>query len=142
MKTVLFVCIGNSQRSQIAEAYFNHFVDGKARAISAGTCPASKVDSRAILLMAEDGIDLSAKVPKPLTAEMVRQADLVITLGCGVLQSCALNLGNSEDWELEDPLGYPVEKLRPLRDEIKFRVLKLIQKFELAQQFTKENLLQ
>ena len=133
MKTVLFVCIGNSQRSQMAEAYFNHFVDGRAKAISAGTYPASKVDSKAISLMAEEGIDLSGKAPKPLTAEMVQQADLVITLGCGVLQSCALNLDASEDWELEDPLGYPIEKLRPLRDEIKSRVLKLIQKLELAQ---------
>jgi len=130
MKTVLFVCIGNSQRSQMAEAYFNHFVNGRARAISAGTRPAIKVDSKAIALMADEGIDLSCKTPKPLTDKMVQQADLVITLGSGVLQSCSLNLGNSEDWELDDPLGYPIEKLRPLRDEIRSRVLRLIQKLE------------
>jgi arsenate reductase len=133
MKTVLFVCIGNSQRSQMAEAYFNHFADGGARAISAGTRSASKVESKAIAVMAEDGIDLSGKVPKPLTVEMVQQADLVITLGSGVLQSCTLNLGVSEDWAMEDPLGYPAEKLRPLRDEIKSKVLKLVRKLESAQ---------
>ena len=130
MKTVLFVCIGNSQRSQMAEAYFNHYINGKARAISAGTRPATKVDSKAIAIMAEESIDLSSKMPKPLTDKMVQQADLVITLGSGVLQSCSLNLGNSEDWEIDDPLGYPMEKLRPLRDEIKSRVLRLIQELE------------
>jgi len=130
VKTVLFVCIGNSQRSQMAEAYFNHFADGRAKAISAGTHPAFKVDSRAIAVMAEDGIDISAKAPKPLTGEMVQQADLIITLGSGVLQSCTLKLGDSEDWQLDDPLGYPVEKLRPLRDEIKSRVLDLIRKMD------------
>ena len=132
MKTVLFICVGNSQRSQMAEAYFNHFANGRARAISAGTCPASRVDSKAIALMTEEGIDLSGKQPKPLTDEMVQQADRVITLGCGVAQSCLVSLGAAEDWELEDPLGYPVEKLRPLRDEIKARVLRLIQELELA----------
>jgi arsenate reductase len=132
MKTVLFICVGNSQRSQMAEAYFNHFANGRARAISAGTRPASRVDSKAIALMAEEGIDLSGKQPKLLTDQMVQQADWGITLGCGVAQSCALRLGASEDWELEDPLGYPVEKLRPLRDEIKARVLRLIQELELS----------
>ena len=130
MKTILFVCIGNSQRSQMAEAYFNHFANGTARAISAGTRPATKVDSRAIAIMAEEGLDLSSKTPKPLTDKMVQQADLVITLGSGVSQSCSLNLGNSEDWEMDDPLGYPIEKLRPLRDEIKSRVLRLIHDLE------------
>jgi len=132
MKTVLFVCVGNSQRSQMAEAYFNHFAAGKARAISAGTRPASRVDSKAIALMAEEGIDLSGKQPKPLTADMVQQADRVITLGCGVAQSCPVTLGAAEDWELEDPLGYPVEKLRPLRDEIKAGVLRLIRELGLT----------
>ncbi len=133
MKTVLFVCIGNSQRSQMAEAFFNHFANGTARAVSAGTRPAIKVDSRAIAVMAEESIDLSAKTPKLLTETMVQQADLVITLGSGVLQSCSLSLGNSEDWELDDPLGYPLEKLRPLRDEIKSRVVQLIQELEQIQ---------
>ena len=132
MQTVLFICVGNSQRSQMAEAYFNHFAAGKARAISAGTRPASRVDSKAIALMAEEGIDLSGKQPKPLTADMVQRADRVITLGCGVAQSCPVTLGAAEDWGLEDPLGYPVEKLRPLRDKIKARVLSLIQELELA----------
>jgi len=132
MKTVLFICVGNSQRSQMAEAYFNHFANGKARAISAGTHPASRVDSKAIAIMAEEGIDLSGKQPKLLTDEMVQQADRVITLGCGVARSCLVSLGAAEDWGLDDPLGYPVEKLRPLRDEIKARVLRLIQELELA----------
>ena len=132
MQTVLFICVGNSQLSQMAEAYFNHFAAGKARAISAGTRPASRVDSKAIALMAEEGIDLSGKQPKPLTADMVQQADRVITLGCGVAQSCPVTLGAAEDWELEDPLGYPVEKLRPLRDEIKAGVLRLIRELGLT----------
>ena len=83
MKTVLFVCVGNAGRSQMAEAFFNHLASGKDKAMSAGTKPASAVDPRTIDVMREVGIDISGNKPKALTMEMLEQADRVITMGCG-----------------------------------------------------------
>ena len=128
MKTVLFVCIGNAGRSQMAEAFFNSMAQGKAQAMSAGTNPAKSVDPKVVELMKEVGIDISDRQPKPLTLEMLEQADKVITMGCGVEQACPATLTETEDWGLEDPKGKPVEKIREIRDEIRKRVDALIKK--------------
>ena len=105
MKTVLFVCVGNAGRSQMAEAFFNQAAGGKARAISAGTKPASAVDPKTVEVMREVGIDISAARPKALTMEMLDQADRVVTMGCGVEGVCPASFVETEDWQLEDPKG-------------------------------------
>ena len=127
MKTVLFVCVGNAGRSQMAEAFFNHLANGKARAISAGTKPASAVDPKTIEVMREVGIDISAARPKALTMEMLDQADRVVTMGCGVEGVCPASFVETEDWQLEDPKGKPLEEVRRIRDEIRAKVLKLLE---------------
>ncbi len=128
MKTVLFVCVGNSGRSQMAEAFLNDLVNGKARAISAGTKPASAVDPRTIEVMREVGIDISAARPKALTMEMLEQADRVVTMGCGTEGVCPASFVETEDWQLEDPKGKSLEEVRRIRDEIKTRVTRLLEK--------------
>ena len=128
MKTVLFVCVGNAGRSQMAEAFFNQAAGGKARAVSAGTKPASGVDPRTVEVMREVGIDISGNKPKALTMEMLEQADRVITMGCGVEGVCPASFVQTEDWQLEDPKGKPIEEVRRIRDEIRARVLRLLQK--------------
>ena len=130
MKTILFVCVGNSGRSQMAEAFFNHLAKGKARALSAGTEPAGAVDPNAVAVMKEVGIDISRNKPKKLTLEMLDKADKVITMGCGVAQSCPATFTETEDWELEDPKGKPLEKVREIRDEIQKRIEKLAKKLQ------------
>ena len=127
MKTVLFVCVGNSGRSQMAEAFFNHRAGGKVQAFSAGTNPASSVDPAVVELMKEVGMDISDKHPKLLTMEMLGQADKVITMGCGVEKVCPATFTETEDWGLEDPKGKPLEEVRKIRDEIKLKVIKLVQ---------------
>ena len=128
MITVLFVCVGNSGRSQMAEAFFNQAAGGKARAISAGTKPASAVDPRTIEVMREAGIDISMARPKALTMEMLDQADRVVTMGCGVEGVCPASFVETEDWQLADPKGKPIEEVRRIRDEIKTRVTRLLEK--------------
>ena len=128
MKTVLFVCVGNSGRSQMAEAFFNQAAGGKARAISAGTKPASAVDPQTIEVMREVGIDISGAKPKALTMEMLEQADRVVTMGCGVEGVCPASFVETEDWQLEDPKGKSLEDVRRIRDEIKTRVTRLLEK--------------
>ena len=130
MKPVLFVCVGNSGRSQMAEALFNHLAKGKAKAISAGTEPASTVDPTVIKVMKEVGIDISGNKPKPLTPEMIDQANLVITMGCGAEAACPASWVETRDWGLEDPKDKPVEKVREIRDEIKARVTELLKEME------------
>ncbi len=130
MKTVLFVCVGNSGRSQIAEAFLNHLAEGRARAISAGTNPATSVSPEAVQVMKEVGIDIGAAVPKPLTGQLLSQADRVVTMGCGVEGVCPANFVPTEDWGLDDPKGKPIEKVREIRDEIRKRVLKLLTELE------------
>jgi arsenate reductase len=126
MKRVLFLCVGNSGRSQMAEAFFNHFCAGACLAVSAGTRPAASVSRTAIAVMAEVGIDMRAERPKPLTWRMVRQADRIITMGCDVVESCPAGLHASEDWSLEDTRGQPLEKVRLIRDQLQERVLSLL----------------
>ena len=122
MKTVLFVCVGNAGRSQMAEAFFNRLANGRARAISAGTKPAGAVDAQTIEVMREVGIDISRAKPKALTMEMLDQADRVVTLGCGVEGVCPASFVETEDWQLEDPKGKSIEEVRRIRDEIMNRV--------------------
>ncbi len=128
MKTVLFVCVHNSGRSQMAEALFNHLVKGRAKAYSAGTKPKEKLNPEAVKAMGEIGIDISSNKPKMLTPEMVQQAERVITMGCGVESGAACPAGFliTDDWGLEDPQGKTLEGVRKIRDEIEKRVLKLI----------------
>jgi arsenate reductase (thioredoxin) len=128
MKTVLFVCVGNSGRSQMAEGFFNHLAKGKARAASAGTKPASAVDPKTIEVMREVGIDISAARPKALIMEMLDQASRVVTMGCGAEGVCPASFVETEDWQLEDPKGKPIEDVRRIRDQIKTRVLRLLEK--------------
>ena len=130
MKTVLFVCVGNSGRSQMAEAFFNHYAEGKARAISAGTEPASTVDPTVIKVMKEVGIDISGNKPKALTPEMIDQANLVITMGCSAEAVCPASWVETRDWGLEDPKGKAIEKVREIRDQIKAMVVMLLKEIE------------
>jgi protein-tyrosine-phosphatase len=127
MKTVLFVCVGNAGRSQMAEGFFNHLANGKARAISAGTKPANAVDPKTIEVMREVEIDISAAGPKALTMEMLDQASRVVTMGCGAEGVCPASFVETEDWQLEDPKGKPIEEVRRIRDEIKAKVMKLLE---------------
>lgn len=125
MKTVLFVCMENAFRSQIAEAFFNKFAPKGFRAVSAGVAPASSVNPGAVKIMEEAGIDISGQKPRLLTPELVESADAVITMGCGA-EACPF-IGKAVDWGIESPKDKPVHELREIRDEIKKRVEKLIE---------------
>lgn len=126
MKTVIFACVRNAGRSQMAAAFFNQLADKKeAQAISAGTDPADRVHPVVLATMQELGIDLSAAKPQKLTDELARDASLLITMGCG--EQCPLVPGlQREDWTLEDPHGKPPELVRKIRDEIKAKVVHLL----------------
>ena len=127
MKKILFVCVHNSGRSQMAEAFFNHYAKGKAQAFSAGTHYASHINPTVIEAMREVGIDINNKRPKMMTLEMLGAADKVISMGCGTEGVCPASFVPTEDWQLEDPEGKPIEKVRAVRDEIETKVKKLIE---------------
>jgi arsenate reductase len=114
----------------MAESFFNHLAEGKAVATSAGTKPAAHVDRTVAEAMSEMGLDIRQQRPKPLTFDMVENADRVITMGCGVEEVCPASFVPTEDWTLEDPEGKPLEKVREIRDEIKARVEKLLSEIE------------
>ena len=114
----------------MAEGFFNHMAKGKAVATSAGTKPASEVSPLAIQSMKEVGIDISQHKPKPLTLEMLESADHVITMGCGVEETCPATLVTTEDWALDDPKGQPIEKVREIRDQIEKSVEKLVKEIK------------
>lgn len=124
MQQVLFICVGNSSRSQMAEAFFNHLARGRPdlSGVSAGTEPARAVDPNAVAVMAELGIDMSGQSPKLLTSEMVDSATRVISMGCGVQESCPAWAQPDEDWGLDDSYHQPVEVVRRIRDQIRARV--------------------
>jgi len=128
MRKALFVCVHNSGRSQMAEAFFNHMAKGKAQAQSAGTQPAEEINPVVAQAMREVGIDISGGKPKALTMDMVEQAGMVITMGCGTEAEavCPASFIETEDWALEDPHGAPIEKVRDMRDQIKERVARLL----------------
>ncbi len=125
---ILFVCVHNSGRSQMAEAFFNELAEDRARTFSAGTQPADMVNPLVVEVMKEVGIDISRNTPKALTIDMVEKADKMITMGCGAEAEavCPASLIQTEDWALEDPHGKPIEEVRKIRDEVKERVNKLI----------------
>lgn len=123
--SVLFVCIHNAGRSQMAAAFLTTLSNGSIEIRSAGSQPADKVNPAAVEAMAELGIDMSAEIPKVLTTDAVKESDVVITMGCG--DTCPIFPGKRyEDWELEDPAGQGVESVRPIRDDIKARIEDLI----------------
>src|SRR5690606_37806802 len=118
---VLFLCVHNAGRSQMALGWFNHLAGENAVAWSGGSEPATAINPAAVAAMAEVGIDISREYPKPWTDEIVRAADVVVTMGCG--DACPLLPGKRyEDWQLEDPAGKGVDAVRPIRDEIEQRV--------------------
>lgn len=121
MATVLFVCLHNAGRSQMSQALFEHAVDGRHRALSAGTTPAEHVHPEVIEAMRELGVELSDRRPQLLTRELAGQADLIVTMGCG--DQCPYIPGKRYlDWELPDPKGRPLAEVRATRDEIDRRV--------------------
>ncbi|MFJ6344565.1 arsenate reductase ArsC [Pseudarthrobacter oxydans] len=123
--SVLFVCVHNAGRSQMAAAFLTSLSKGAIEVRSAGSQPADKINPSAVEAMAEVGIDMSAEVPKVLTTEAVKESDVVITMGCG--DECPHFPGKRyEDWVLEDPAGKGVELVRPIRDEIRGRIEDLI----------------
>jgi protein-tyrosine-phosphatase len=123
--SVLFVCIHNAGRSQMASAYLTHLAGDRVEVRSAGSAPAESVNPAAVAAMLEEGIDMSAETPKILTDGAVRASDVVITMGCG--DTCPIYPGKRyEDWVLEDPAGQGVESVRPIRDEIRRRIEELI----------------
>jgi len=114
----------------MAEAFFNRYAAGKAQAFSAGTRPANHTDRTVVEAMNEIGIDITTQRPKMLTSMMLEDADRVITMGCEVENVCPATSVATEDWQLEDPEGKPIEKVREIRDEIEAKVKKLIQEIQ------------
>jgi len=127
LKKILFVCVENAGRSQMAEAFANYYGKGKLIASSAGVMLAERVNPVVVEVMKEKRIDISMNKPKLLTTKMAEEANQIITMGCSVEKFCpAPLLKNVIDWGLEDPKGKPIEKVREIRNEIEKRVLQLI----------------
>ena len=125
MTRIVFACVHNAGRSQMAAAFLNQLGAGKARAISAGTNPGTRVHPEVVEAMKEVGIDLSAAVPQRLTTELASEADMLITMGCG--DECPYVPGvTRNDWPLEDPKGRSLDDVRRIRDEIRRRVVELL----------------
>ena len=130
--TVLFVCVHNAGRSQMAAGYLSALSEGRIEVLSAGSEPKDQINPVAIAAMAEDGIDIANNVPKLLTTEAVKDSDVVITMGCG--DACPIFPGKRyEDWELADPAGQGIESVRPIRDDIKARIQVLLSELLPAQ---------
>jgi arsenate reductase (thioredoxin) len=128
---VLFLCVHNAGRSQMALGWFNHLAGDRAIAWSGGSEPGNEVNAAAIAAMAEVGIDITEEFPKPWTQEIVKAADVVITMGCG--DACPIFPGKRyEDWPLDDPAGQGVDAVRPIRDQIRNRVVRLLSTLDLA----------
>lgn len=132
MFRVIFACVHNAGRSQMAAAYFNRMADpSRGRAISAGTAPADHVHPVVVAAMREDGIDLGEATPQRLTAELCRDANLLVTMGCG--EACPVVPGlEREDWPLADPKHLPMEEVRQVRDAIRERVRTLAHRHGVA----------
>jgi arsenate reductase (thioredoxin) len=126
---VLFVCVHNAGRSQMAAGYLNHFAGDRIEVRSAGSEPADKINPVAVQPIAEEGIDIAAEQLKILTNEAVKASDVIITMGCG--DTCPFYPGKRyEDWILDDPSGEDIDHVRPIRDEIKRRVEQLISELQ------------
>jgi len=126
MIKVLFVCVHNSGRSQMAEAFFNRYAAGEALAYSAGTRPASHIDRNVVGAMHEIGIAISKQMPKVIMPGMIEDADRVITMGCMAEEVCPALFIPTEDWHIEDPEGQSIEKVREIRNEIEAKVKLLL----------------
>ena len=123
--SVLFVCVHNAGRSQMAAAYLQHLSGGAVEVRSAGSEPADQINQSAVAAMAEQGIDITSETPKLLTSDAVQESDVVVTMGCG--DTCPLYPSKRyEDWDLDDPAGKDLEAVRAIRDDIKRRVLALL----------------
>ena len=123
--SVLFVCVHNAGRSQMAAGWLTHLAGDRIEVRSAGSAPADQVNPVAVEAMREVGIDITAEQPKVLTTEAVQASDVVITMGCG--DACPVFPGKRyEDWQLDDPAGQGIESVRPIRDEIRVRIDKLV----------------
>lgn len=136
MMKVLFACVHNTGRSQMAEAFFNHMADpDKVRAVSGGTEPATGMNTTVIEAMKEVGIDLVAEGhhPKLADLEALSPGDRAISMGCGVNLACPVHLAGLEDWSLDDPKGLPIERVREIRDAIKQRVEDLVHELGVQQ---------
>jgi arsenate reductase len=132
MKSYVFACIHNAGRSQMAAAWLRQLANpAKARSISAGTDPGTRVHPEVLAAMKEVGIDLSGAQPQRLTDELAQGASMLITMGCG--EACPVVPGlRREDWPLEDPKGKPIERVREIRDDVRHRVEELIRREDLA----------
>ncbi|MET9761193.1 arsenate reductase ArsC [Streptomyces sp. NPDC006372] len=131
--SVLFVCVHNAGRSQMAAAFLTHLAGDRVQVRSAGSAPADTVNPAVVQAMAEAGIDITSEVPKVLTVEAVQASDVVITMGCG--DTCPVFPGKRYlDWELPDPAGQGVEAVRPIRDEIEKRIRALVAEIAPASQ--------
>lgn len=123
--SVLFVCVHNAGRSQMAAGYLRHLAGDRIEVRSAGSVPAEAINPVAVAAMAEDGVDIVGEQPKVLTTEAVQASDVVITMGCG--DTCPIFPGKRyEDWQLDDPAGQGIEAVRPIRDDIRARVGTLV----------------
>ena len=129
MKTVLFVCVHNAGRSQMAAGFLRHLAGDRIEVLSAGSEPKDAINPVAVEAMAEVGVDIAGNQPKVLTTEAVQDSDVVITMGCG--DACPFFPGKRyEDWKLDDPAGQGIEAVRAIRDEIKARVEELIESLD------------
>ena len=127
-KNVLFVCVENSARSQMAEGIFRKYAPSDYEPLSAGTVPKSKINPLAAEVMVEIGIDISSQKPKELSEEMIRNADKIINMGCMDKNFCpALFVPKVRDWGIEDPKGKPIEKVREIRDEIERKISEMVE---------------
>jgi protein-tyrosine-phosphatase len=122
---VLFLCVHNAGRSQMAAGFMRHLANGRVEVFSGGSEPAGSINQVAVAAMAEKGIDISEEIPQPWADEIVRAADVVVTMGCG--DACPVFPGKRYlDWELTDPAGLPIEEVRVIRDDIEARVRRLL----------------
>ena len=129
--SVLFVCVHNAGRSQMAAGFLSALSGGAVEVRSAGSMPADQVNPAAVAAMAEVGIDITAERPKVLTTEAVQSSDVVVTMGCG--DACPIFPGKRyEDWQLDDPAGQGIDAVRPIRDEIRTRILGLLDELGVA----------
>lgn len=128
---VLFLCVHNAGRSQMAAAWLDHLAGGRVTVLSGGSDPGADLNERATQVMAERGIDLSTEFPKPWTDEIVRAADVVVTMGCG--DACPVYPGTRyEDWSVADPAGADLDTVRAIRDDIERRVRRLLESLDAA----------
>jgi arsenate reductase len=135
VRRILFACVHNTGRSQMAEAFFNRLADpAEAQAVSGGTEPATEMNAAVVEVMKEVGIDLVAEGHRPKIADLdaLSEGDRAISMGCGVHLACPARLGPLEDWGLDDPKGQPIERVREIRDQVRQHVMRLVSELNAA----------